>query len=119
MTLHIIISNFTIGLAIIFMSGAIFKSNTLVELLKGSKAEKTWIRSRMFLILLTLIYLIIMIARLVGDRSPITDAIDDGPNHGIVMNGAFLITGLMMISVVTLDIKAFNSLFKLLEDQKS
>lgn len=118
MTFHIIIANFLIGASIAIMGGAIFRANQLLDILKGSKVVETWKKSRIALIVLTVMFVLIMITRLIGSNLAITDLIDDGPNHALVMNGAFLVTSILMVALVSLDIKAFSSLFALLKEEE-
>lgn len=115
MSFHPDLANALIGVSIIIMLFTIVSSNQLIGILKQSKVEGFWKRSRLFLTVLAILFLLIMLTRLVGTDSSITADLAAGPNHAIIMNATFLITSILLFSIVKLDIQTFESLFSILK----
>lgn len=115
MSFHPDLANILIGVSIIVMLFTIISSNQLIGILKQSKVEGFWKRSRIFLAILAFLFLMIMLTRLIGADSSITADLASGPNHAIIMNATFLITAILLFSMVKLDIQTYESLFSILK----
>jgi len=108
-----LIGNIEVGVAILILAFTIFQSTKLIGILKGSKVEGTWTRTMYSLVLLAVVYIFIILSRLI----PALSTYAEGPNHMVIMNGAFLLTSLLFLSAVTVDKKAFGALFSLIKDE--
>ncbi len=105
------LSHVIIGVAILIMGAVISRANKLMEVLSGSKAEPLWKKIRLSFYALTTLYFVIMITSLIFTYD------DNFSFHSLIMNITFLITSVILLNLVNLDIKAFESLFALLDEE--
>lgn len=113
MALIEVIAHLLIAITIGIMGAAIAQAHKLMAILEGSKAEIVWKRNLYMLYCLTGVYVLIMITRLFSPNIyPITN---EGSFHSLIMNLAFLLAGILIYSMVSLEIDAFSSFFELLE----
>lgn len=106
--LHILLA-----ISIAIMGAVIGRANKLMDILKGSTAEPLWKKTRISLYFLTAFYIIIMIILLLSSNA----TSDYESIHTIVMNLSFFLTSILLLNLVNLDIKAFSSLFELIQEE--
>lgn len=108
-----IIAHFLIAVTLGFMGAAIARAHKLLGILDGSKAEKVWRRNIILLYVLSGVYILIMVTRIFSpDLHPLTI---NGTFHSLTMNFAFLLSSIIIFTMVNLEIEAFSSFFELLE----
>ncbi len=106
-------SHIVLAIAIAIMGAVIVKSNQLMHILQGSKAEPLWRKTRISFYVLLVFYVGIMIILLFSTNSP--SNVDTF--HIVIMNLSFLLTSILLLNLVNLDIRAFQSLFDLINEE--